>query len=144
MDSSVKVTVTGVRTIGVPVTDQDRALDFYLGRLGLEKRLDMPLEQLGGRWIEVGPVGFPVSIALVPSPGADPGGVDTGIRLTVEDAGAVHAALGSQGVEVGELLRWPGTPPMFALRDQDGNKLEIVEQPSGSACRSSSPPPRNQ
>jgi hypothetical protein len=27
---------------------------------------------------------------------------------------------------VDELLRWPGVPPMFAFRDQDGNGLEIV------------------
>jgi lactoylglutathione lyase len=25
------------------------------------------------------------------------------------------------------VLRWPGVPPMFAFRDQDGNGLEIVE-----------------
>jgi lactoylglutathione lyase len=123
-----KVKVTGVRTIGVPVTDQDRALEFYVGQLGFEKRLDVPLEQLGGRWIEVGPVGSAVSIALVPSREGIPSGVDTGIRLTAADAGAARTALDSEAVEVGELLQWPGTPPMFALRDQDGNKLEIVEQ----------------
>jgi lactoylglutathione lyase len=26
------------------------------------------------------------------------------------------------------VLRWPGVPPMFAFRDQDGNGMEIVEQ----------------
>jgi catechol 2,3-dioxygenase-like lactoylglutathione lyase family enzyme len=128
MGSDTKVKVTGVRTIGVPVSDQDRALDFYVGELGLEKRLDVPLEQLGGRWIEVGPEGAAVSLALVPAGDGTPSGVDTGIRLTAPDAGAAHAALASSDVEVGELLRWPGTPPMLALRDQDGNKLEIVEQ----------------
>jgi hypothetical protein len=30
---------------------------------------------------------------------------------------------------VDEVLRWPGVPAMFALRDPDGNGLEIVEQP---------------
>ena len=128
MGNGTKAKVTGVRTIGVPVTDQDRALDFYVGRLGLEKRLDMPLEQLGGRWIEVAAEGSEVSLALVPANEETPSGVDTGIRLTSADAGAAHAALGSEDVEVGELLQWPGTPPMFAIRDQDGNKLEIVEQ----------------
>ena len=39
---------------------------------------------------------------------------------------AVHADLQTRGVDVGELLRWPGVPPMFAVRDQDGNGLEIV------------------
>jgi hypothetical protein len=26
-------------------------------------------------------------------------------------------------------LRWPGVPPMFSFRDQDGNGLELVQQP---------------
>jgi hypothetical protein len=26
------------------------------------------------------------------------------------------------------VLRWPGVPPMFAFRDQDANRLEIVER----------------
>jgi lactoylglutathione lyase len=32
--------ITGVHTVGVPVTDQDRAIDFYVGTLGFDKRLD--------------------------------------------------------------------------------------------------------
>ena len=42
--------------IGRAVTDQDRAIDFYVGTLGFDKRLDA---RLGGgrRWIEVGPDG---------------------------------------------------------------------------------------
>ncbi len=116
-----------VLSIGVPVTDQDRALEFYLETLGLQKRRDVAAPQLGGRWIEVAPAGASVTIALVPSRKQTPGGVETGIRLKARDAAAFHAALEAQGVEVGELLRWPGVPPMFQLRDQDGNGLEIVE-----------------
>jgi lactoylglutathione lyase len=48
-------TIGEVLTIGVPVTDQDRALDFYIEKLGLEKRRDMPVPRFGGRWIEVAP-----------------------------------------------------------------------------------------
>ncbi|MFY9928581.1 MAG: hypothetical protein WAK82_11310 [Streptosporangiaceae bacterium] len=36
-----------MRTVGVPVTDQGAALDFYVGTLGFEKRLDADLG--GGR-----------------------------------------------------------------------------------------------
>lgn len=115
-----------VLTIGVPVSDQDRALQFYLDRLGFEKRRDVPLPQFGGRWIEVAPGGADVTIALVPAREESPAGVQTGIRLKTGDAAAVHAELQARGVEVGELLRWPGVPAMFALRDQDGNRLEIV------------------
>jgi hypothetical protein len=33
-------------------------------------------------------------------------------------------------VAVGELLNWPGVPPMFGFRDPDGNGLELVEERS--------------
>jgi lactoylglutathione lyase len=128
MNDKPATAITGMYTVGVPVTDQDRALEFYVDTLGLEKRLDMPLEQFGGRWIEVAPPGAPVTIALVPERDGVPSGVETGIRLTAVDADAVHAELQRRGVDVGEMLRWPGTPAMFAIRDQDGNRLEVVEQ----------------
>jgi catechol 2,3-dioxygenase-like lactoylglutathione lyase family enzyme len=121
--------ITGVYTIGVPVRDQDRALEFYVDALGFEKRLDIPVEQFGGRWVEVAPSGARVTIALIPERDGVPSGVETGIRLTTPDADAIHAELQSRGVDIGELLRWPEAPAMFAVRDQDGNGLEIVEQP---------------
>jgi catechol 2,3-dioxygenase-like lactoylglutathione lyase family enzyme len=120
------VTITGVRTVGVPVTDQDRALAFYVGTLGLETRLDVPTGG-GDRWVEVVPPGTSVSIALERAHEGRPAGVETGLRLTTPDADAAHTALRSRGVDADDVLRWPGVPPMFAFRDQDGNGLEIVE-----------------
>jgi hypothetical protein len=87
------------------------------------------MEQFGGRWIEVAPPEAEMTVALVPTRDGVPTGVETGVRFTTGDAAAVHADLQTRGVDVGELLRWPGVPPMFAIRDQDGNGLEIVEQP---------------
>ena len=119
--------ITDVMTIAIRVTDQDRALEFYLDTLGLEKRRDVPVAQFGGRWIEVAPSSATVTLALVPARKETPTGVDTGIRLKTGDAAAVHLNLRELGVDVGELLRWPGVPPMFDLHDQDGNRLEIVQ-----------------
>jgi catechol 2,3-dioxygenase-like lactoylglutathione lyase family enzyme len=116
-----------VRTIGVPVSDQDRALEFYLGTLGLAKRVDVTLGS-DLRWIEVAPQGSDgASIALLHATQEVPAGMETGIRLMTEDAGALHAAMRSSGVDVDDVLRWPDAPPMFAFRDPDGNGLEIVE-----------------
>jgi lactoylglutathione lyase len=119
--------INGVRTIGVPVTDQDKAVDFYTGTLGFGKRLDVPMPG-GSRWIEVAPDGAPTSIALVPAKDGVPAGVETGVRLTTADADAAHAGLLAAGADIDDVLRWPGVPAMFAFRDQDGNGLEIVEQ----------------
>ena len=118
--------IDDVRTVGVPVTDQDRALAFYVETLGFEARLDAPYAE-GKRWIEVAPAGAATTIALVPAREGVPAGVETGIRLQTSDADAVNANLRARGVDADEVLRWPGAPPMFAFRDQDGNGLEIVE-----------------
>jgi catechol 2,3-dioxygenase-like lactoylglutathione lyase family enzyme len=126
--TGTKVRITDVRTVGVPVTDQDRAVAFYVDTLGFEKRLDVPLGG-GARWIEVAPPGAMTSIALVTAHDGVPAGVESGIRFITADADADHATLRSRGVDTGEVLRWEGVPPMFAFRDQDGNGLEIVEQP---------------
>jgi lactoylglutathione lyase len=108
--------ITGVRTIGVPVTDQQLALEFYTGTLGLATRLDVPMGG-GRRWIEVAPEGAATSVALVPAKDGVPAGVETGIRFTVTSAESAHAELAAAGADVDEVLRWPGVPPMFAFRD---------------------------
>lgn len=127
MNEQTPIQIDDLLTVGVPVSDQERALMFYLETLGFEKRRDVPLPQFGGRWIEVAPRSASVSIALVPAREDVPAGTQTGIRLRTRDAAAIHARLRAGGVEVGEVLRWPGVPPMFSFRDPDGNGLEIVE-----------------
>jgi catechol 2,3-dioxygenase-like lactoylglutathione lyase family enzyme len=127
MTDQAKTRITDLRTVSVPVADQDRALEFYVGKLGFEKRLEAPLGD-GGRWIEVAPAGAVTTIALVLAREAAAAGVDTGIRLTTADADADHAALLASGVDTDpEVLRWPGVPPMFSFRDQDANRLVIVQ-----------------
>lgn len=126
MGDGTKTPIIDMRTVGVPVTDQDRAVEFYVGTLGFETRLDVPVGQ-GARWIEVAPAGARTTIALVLAHEGLPAGVETGVRFTTTDADAIHAELLANGVDADDVLRWPGVPAMFALRDQDGNGLEIIE-----------------
>jgi catechol 2,3-dioxygenase-like lactoylglutathione lyase family enzyme len=119
--------ITGVRTVAIPVTDQDRAVEFYVDTLGFEKRVDFPMGE-NQRWIEVAPPGAASTTALVPASDDRPAGVDTGIRLSTTDTDADHATLRARGVDADDILRWEGVPPMFVFRDQDGNSLVIVEQ----------------
>jgi predicted enzyme related to lactoylglutathione lyase len=110
----------------VPVTDQARALTFYTEVLGLEKSMDVDLGG-GNRWLEVTPAAGGATIALVSASPSAPAAVETGIRLTTPDADALRAHLLEHGASADEVLRWPGVPPMFTFRDQDGNGLVIVE-----------------
>jgi lactoylglutathione lyase len=118
--------VRNIRTVGIPVVDQDEALTFYVDTLGFEKRLDVPMGG-GARWIEVAPPDAATTIALIPAHEGLSAGVETGIRLTAHDADATHADFLAHGIDAGDVLRWPGAPPMFAFRDHDGNGLEIIE-----------------
>lgn len=125
-DQRAGTDIRDVRTVAVPVSDQDRALGFYVGTLGFEQRMDAPFP--GGRWIEVAPPGATTSLALVPPGDGTAAGGDTGIRFTTRDAEADHATLRAAGVDVdAEVLRYPGVPPMFSFRDPDGNRLYVVE-----------------
>jgi predicted enzyme related to lactoylglutathione lyase len=126
MDPTLGTGINSVRTVAVPVRDHARALDFYLDKLGFEKRLDAAFGN-GQRWVEVAPPGSPVTIALAPAPEGSNGGHDTGIRLTTNDAVAEHDRLQAAGVDVDEVMRFPGVPPMFSFRDADGNQLYLVE-----------------
>ncbi len=119
--------ITEVHTVAVPVTDQDRSLHFYVDKLGFEKRMDATFGG-GRRWIEVAPPGSSTTIALAPLPQEGVTGVDTGIRLTTEDAESDHVSLLASGVDADpEVLHFEGAPPMFSLRDPDGNLLYVVE-----------------
>jgi catechol 2,3-dioxygenase-like lactoylglutathione lyase family enzyme len=115
--------ITGVRTVSIPVDDQDAALTFYLDTLGFTLLRDMPTPS--GRWIELAPGDASVILTIEPAaPNTTRGAI--GIRFTTDDVEQAHAALAERGVNVDEILRWPGVPAMFAFRDPDGNAFSIT------------------
>ncbi|HLM85679.1 MAG TPA: VOC family protein [Solirubrobacteraceae bacterium] len=128
-DTQTSTRISQVSTVMVPVADQDQAIDFYVRKLGFEKRADIPYGR-GDRWVEVAPAGAATTIALVPPREGEPTGISTRVAFTTDDADADHASLQAQGVDVDEaVMRMGGpVPPMFFFRDQDGNTLMIVEQ----------------
>jgi len=127
MTDKPTTTITQIRSVAIDVDDHDDALAFYVGVLGFEVRIDTGPGP-AGRWIEIAPPGAATSVALIASPEATDGGVDTGIRFTTADVQGDHAALLAAGVDVdAEVSNWPGVPPMFSLRDPDGNTLYVLE-----------------
>jgi catechol 2,3-dioxygenase-like lactoylglutathione lyase family enzyme len=126
-----KLDISKVGRVCVTVADTDRAIDFYVGTLGFEKVVDTPMGP-GMRWVEVAVPGRETTIALAPPPQEqEAGGSQTGICLDTPDVDAAHAALKDAGADADdEVTRYGGpVPPMFWVRDPDGNSL-IVVQPS--------------
>jgi catechol 2,3-dioxygenase-like lactoylglutathione lyase family enzyme len=111
----------------IPVGDQNQALEFFLGALGFEKRLDAPFGD-GGRWVEVAPPGAATTIALVPARPGDPAVIQ--VSFTTRDADADHAELRARGVDADAAVLRMGSyvPPMFTFRDPDGNGFRVVER----------------
>ena len=112
----------------VPVSNQDRAIEFYTGKLGFTLAADVPFGD-GERWVEVAPPGGGAALALVPPRGEWGTGRMTGIALETGDATSAREELASAGVDVDEaIVGGDGTvPPMFFMRDQDGNSLLVVQ-----------------
>jgi catechol 2,3-dioxygenase-like lactoylglutathione lyase family enzyme len=124
-----KLNLTQVGRVCITVSDTDRAIDFYVGTLGFEKVVDVPMSE-DMRWVEVALPGTPTTIALAPPPqGTDAGGSQTGICLDTSNVDADHAAFKAAGIDVdAEVTKWGGTvPPMFWFRDPDGNSLIVVQ-----------------
>jgi catechol 2,3-dioxygenase-like lactoylglutathione lyase family enzyme len=126
--SSTRTRVDKVSVVVVPVSDQERAIAFYVERLGFEKRVDVPFGN-GYNWVEVGPTGGETTIAIVPPPPGKPtGNVETGIGLHTADIDGYYDELKAAGVDVDPEINRMGdpVPPIFWLRDPDGNTLMVV------------------
>lgn len=126
--STTGINVAQVATVMVPVADQDKAIEFYVEKLGFEKRTDVPFGD-GNRWVEVAPAGAATTVALVQPMEGQEVGIEARVAFESTDIEADHAALRERGVDVdAEVMRMGGpVPPMFFFRDQDGNRLLIVE-----------------
>ena len=74
-----QTTITDIGAVGIPVSDQDKAVEFFVGTLGFEKRLDMRMGE-SFRWVTVAAPSASTSVALIAGPHT---GADTGIRFLV-------------------------------------------------------------
>ena len=123
--TATKTHISGVRTVSIPVENQDAALRFYVDTLGFTKLCDNPTPG-GGRWIELAPGNDTIIVTLEPAaPDQSRGAIS--IRFTTDSADAAHAELQAADVDTDEILRWPGVPAMFAFRDPDGNTFSITK-----------------
>jgi lactoylglutathione lyase len=120
---------TTVNNIGVAmftVSDVDASIDFFTSKLGYEVRTDVSFGEgdQGGRWVEVAPPGSTARLALNPPMNGQPGGGSIGVETS--DPAAERERLSALGIEVGDLMEMPGTPPMFSVSDPDGNFIWVV------------------
>ena len=108
-----------IELIQVPVSDIDRAKNFYVDQVGFTDDGDHQVtDEL--RFVQLTPPGSACSIAL--TSGAHqmvPGSID-GLQMIVEDAEASRKELAERGVDVSEVQVFPWGSFVF-FKDPDGN-----------------------
>ena len=116
-----------IELIAVPVTDVDRARDFYVEKAGFNLDHDHTVsDEL--RFVQLTPPGSACSIAIGKGlTQAAPGSIE-GIQMVVSDIEAAHAELKDRGVEVSDIEAFPWGRFVF-FQDPDGNTWAVQEIP---------------
>ena len=132
--------ITSNRLSSLFVLDQDEALDFYVGKLGLEVNVDQDLGFM--RWLTVSVPGEPEREILLESPG--PPAHDEGtaqqvrelvtkgagggwIGFNTDDCRATYEELLAKGVEFTQEPTEHSYGIDVGLRDPFGNPIRIVQ-----------------
>ena len=108
--------IKSVKFVGIPVTDQDRALQFYTGALGFEVFTDQPMGETQ-RWIELTVPGAQTKVVLfTPDGQADRIGSFVNMAFACDDVQATYDELSKAGVEFDGPRR---RDALFALDDEN-------------------------
>lgn len=120
-----------IELVAIPVSDTDRAIDFYVNKVGLTLDHDVKVND-GLRFVQLTPPGSACSIVLGEGITDMPPGSQKGIQMVVANAQAAHDELGRRGIDVSDVqvMDW-GSFVYFT--DPDGNAWSLQELPDRGA-----------
>jgi lactoylglutathione lyase len=117
-----------VKTVALYVSDQDKAHDFYVDKLGFEVKQDGDMGPMG-RWLVVAPKGAATGLMLASAEGfgkVDRVGDSADLTFGTTDVSAVYERLSAAGVAVTE----PESAPwgrFVRVTDPDGHTFLISQ-----------------
>jgi len=127
-----------VKVIGIPVQDQEKALQFYTTKLGFIKKHDVPLGE-GNRWLTVVSKDEPDGVEVLLEPSSnhfEPSKTyqkalfEAGIPYTqfnVDNLKEEYDRLVNIGVEFSMKPTEMGNVKIAILDDTCGNKIQLIE-----------------
>lgn len=127
MEEGMTMAINGIDVVSVPVSDQERAKEFYTHTLGFTVVADTAMGDQ--RWVQLSPPGGGAAITLVTWFETMPPGSMKGFVLACEDADATYAEVIRNGGDVKspvEDAEWGAR--WFAIDDPDGNGIVIQER----------------
>lgn len=128
-----------LEVVVVPVSNLDRAKQFYAERVGFQVDHDTRISA-DVRVIQLTPPGSGCSIVISSGLHTMPPGILKGLQLVVTDIEAAHAALSGRGVAVSPIQHYEGTHlvegkggrwnSFIFFSDPDGNSWAVQERPA--------------
>ncbi len=108
-------------TVGLPVTDLERSVEWYRRAFELDDPDLEPAEgivefRIGGIWLQLADAE------------SGPAGAAAVVRFGVQDVAVERARLAGLGVAVGALDRVDGILEYFDFADPDGNRLSLYAE----------------
>lgn len=118
----------GGLTVSLPVSDLDKAIDWYQKTLGFE--LLYRLDEIG--WCELTSSVEKVNVGLSVVESPNPGGATP--TFGVQDIKAAEASLRSKGVRIdGDIVTIEGMVSLLTFYDQDENSLMFYQELASDA-----------
>jgi predicted enzyme related to lactoylglutathione lyase len=113
--------------VPVPVTDVDRAKEFYSERAGFNVDNDVTVRE-GLRFVQLTPPGSACSISIGEgTTEMEPGSIQ-GLQVVVEEIEQAREELAGRGVDVSEISDFPWGRFVY-FSDPDGNGWAVQELP---------------
>lgn len=120
-----------LEVVPVPVSDVDRAIAFYVEKIGFHLDHDRTFSE-EMRIVQLTPPGSACSIVIGTGMGEIsemiPGSIK-GLHLVVKDVRELRKVLSSRGVECGEVIEYPREIRFVHFSDPDGNSWALQEFP---------------
>ena len=117
--------ITQIKFVGVPVSDQDRALAFYTDKLGFEVATDQAMGP-GQRWIELRIANAPTRLVLFTPPGHEDriGSFFNG-SFGCDDVDYTYRQMSERGVEFEGPPQKQPWATFAKFKDPDGNTFVL-------------------
>ena len=113
--------------VPVPVSDVDKAIAFYAGKVGFHLDLDHTVND-DLRFVQLTPPGSACSIAIGKGLVDSAPGSIRGLQVVVSDIHEARDDLLSRGVDVGQVQTFPWGSFVF-FSDPDGNTWSVQQLP---------------
>jgi len=125
---SYAMSIINVKSFSIPVSNQDHAEQFYVGKLGFEFKKDKLIDP-ERRWVEVGPKRATDSVTLVTWFRSISTDSAIGVVLETNDIDKEFVRLKKKGITFNSPIQSKRHKRFVSFKDPDGNEL-ILQQAS--------------